>query len=172
MQTHNKDDPKTWVSRAWVFYQSNWNPGENWCVQFYLWKICIPVSIYCCCMIMFLGKIPLRQLVYRVHDLPPSMRPLVYDFGQLQHQREADYTHRIVHNYVRWGCRLLIGQHKLIYLNFILNSAESKASESETFSRSSVKYCEDPYLLPTVHEKERGMLFSIKVKLIGPATWT
>ena len=49
----------------------------------------------------FLGKIPLRQLVYRVHNLPPSMRPLVYDFGQLQQQREADYTHRIVHNYVR-----------------------------------------------------------------------
>ena len=51
----------------------------------------------------FLGKIPLRQLVYRVHNLPPSMRPLVYDFGQLQHRREADYTHRIVHNYVRWN---------------------------------------------------------------------
>lgn len=48
----------------------------------------------------FLGKIPLRQLVYRVHNLPPSMRPLVYDFGQLQDRREADYTHRIVHNYV------------------------------------------------------------------------
>ena len=63
-----------------------------------------------------LRETPLRQLVYRVHDLPPSMRPLVYDFGQLQHQREADYTHRIVHNYVRWGCRLLIGQHKLILL--------------------------------------------------------
>jgi len=50
---------------------------------------------------LLLGKIPLRQLVYRVHDLPPSMRPLVYDFGQIPIQKEMDYTHRIVQNYVR-----------------------------------------------------------------------
>ncbi|XP_041100244.1 E3 ubiquitin-protein ligase rnf213-alpha-like, partial [Polyodon spathula] len=30
-----------------------------------------------------LGSIPLRQLVYRVQALPPSMIPLVWDFGQL-----------------------------------------------------------------------------------------
>ena len=62
---------------------------------------CIPASMHCCYLIMSLGKIPLRQLVYRVHNLPPSMRPLVYDFGQLQHQREEDYTYTIIHNYVR-----------------------------------------------------------------------
>ncbi|XP_019857687.1 PREDICTED: E3 ubiquitin-protein ligase rnf213-beta-like [Amphimedon queenslandica] len=43
-----------------------------------------------------LGKIPLRQLVYRVLDLPPSMRPLVYDFGQLNNATEKDYTRQIV----------------------------------------------------------------------------
>ena len=43
-----------------------------------------------------LGKIPLRQLVYRVLDLPPSMRPLVYDFGQLSNGTEKDYTKQIV----------------------------------------------------------------------------
>jgi MoxR-like ATPase len=43
-----------------------------------------------------LGKIPLRQLVYRVLDLPHSMRPLVYDFGQLNNATEKDYTRQIV----------------------------------------------------------------------------
>lgn len=42
------------------------------------------------------GKIPLRQLVYRVLDLPPSMRPLVYDFGQLNTGTECDYIIQIV----------------------------------------------------------------------------
>ena len=47
------------------------------------------------------GKIPLRQLVYRVLDLPPSMRPLVYDFGQLTTRTEEDYTKQIVFDHVR-----------------------------------------------------------------------
>ena len=46
-----------------------------------------------------IGKIPLRQLVYRVFELPPSMRPLVYDFGQLTNTTEQYYTGQIVHNY-------------------------------------------------------------------------
>ena len=46
------------------------------------------------------GKIPLRQLVYRVLDLPPSMRPLVYDFGQLTTWTEEDYTKQIVLDHV------------------------------------------------------------------------
>ena len=46
------------------------------------------------------GKIPLRELVYRVIDLPPSMRPLVYDFGQLNIDTERDYTLQIVHHHV------------------------------------------------------------------------
>ena len=43
-----------------------------------------------------IGKIPLRHLVYRVLDLPPSMRPLVYDFGQLNLDTEKDYIRQIV----------------------------------------------------------------------------
>lgn len=46
------------------------------------------------------GRLPLRQLVYRVFDLPPSMRPLVYDFGQLNSTTEESYVHQIVTNYV------------------------------------------------------------------------
>ena len=55
--------------------------------------------------LLFAGKIPLRQLVYRVLDLPPSMRPLVYDFGQLNRDVECSYIERIVNDHV---CRMLI----------------------------------------------------------------
>ena len=47
------------------------------------------------------GKIPLRQLVYRVLDLPPSMRPLIYDFGQLKKGTEDDYIEQIVGDHVK-----------------------------------------------------------------------
>ncbi|KAM6966144.1 LOW QUALITY PROTEIN: E3 ubiquitin-protein ligase rnf213-alpha-like [Tautogolabrus adspersus] len=43
-----------------------------------------------------LGSIPLRQLVYRVHALPPSMIPLVWDFGQLNDHTEKIYIQQIV----------------------------------------------------------------------------
>lgn len=43
-----------------------------------------------------LGSIPLRQLVYRVQALPPSMMPLVWDFGQLNDQVEKIYIQQIV----------------------------------------------------------------------------
>ncbi|XP_062071742.1 E3 ubiquitin-protein ligase RNF213 isoform X3 [Lepus europaeus] len=43
-----------------------------------------------------LGSIPLRQLVYRVHALPPSLVPLVWDFGQLSRSAERLYILQIV----------------------------------------------------------------------------
>lgn len=43
-----------------------------------------------------LGKVPLRQLVYRVHPLPPSMVSLVWDFGQLSDVTELSYIRQIV----------------------------------------------------------------------------
>ena len=46
-----------------------------------------------------IGHIPLRELVYRVLDLPPSMKPLVYDFGQLKKDTEDDYIQHIVHDH-------------------------------------------------------------------------
>ena len=48
----------------------------------------------------FAGRIPLRHLVYRVHSLPASMRPLVWDFGQLKPEVEQLYTFQIVHRFV------------------------------------------------------------------------
>ncbi|XP_022803330.1 E3 ubiquitin-protein ligase rnf213-alpha-like isoform X2 [Stylophora pistillata] len=47
-----------------------------------------------------LGHIPLRHLVYRVHALPGSMRPLIWDFGQLKPDVERLYTNQIVHRYI------------------------------------------------------------------------
>ena len=48
------------------------------------------------------GKVPLRDLVYPVIDLPPSMRPLVYDYGQLSKVTEEVYIQQIVHKHVCW----------------------------------------------------------------------
>ncbi|XP_064171479.1 E3 ubiquitin-protein ligase rnf213-alpha-like isoform X3 [Anguilla rostrata] len=47
-----------------------------------------------------LGSIPLRQLVYRVQALPPSMIPLVWDFGQLNDCTEKMYIQQIVQRVV------------------------------------------------------------------------
>ena len=46
------------------------------------------------------GHIPLRHLVYRVHALPESMRPLVWDFGQLKPEIEELYIRQIVTRFV------------------------------------------------------------------------
>ncbi|XP_078736318.1 E3 ubiquitin-protein ligase rnf213-alpha-like [Lampetra fluviatilis] len=43
-----------------------------------------------------LGGIPLRHLVYRVHPLPPSLMPLVWDFGRLSDDVEGRYIGQIV----------------------------------------------------------------------------
>lgn len=55
-----------------------------------------------------LGHIPLRHLVYRVHALPESMRPLVWDFGQLNPDIEELYTRQIVSRFVSWHCRSIL----------------------------------------------------------------
>jgi hypothetical protein len=48
-----------------------------------------------------LGSTPLRHLVYRVLDIPASMKPLVYDYGGLNTDTERAYIERIVQNHVR-----------------------------------------------------------------------
>ena len=42
------------------------------------------------------SDIPMRHLVYRVNPLPPSLLPLVWDFGQLTSQVEDKYIKQIV----------------------------------------------------------------------------
>ena len=51
-------------------------------------------------LFFFQGHIPLRQLVYRVHPLPESMKPLVWDFGQLNEFTEQAYARQIIMRYV------------------------------------------------------------------------
>ena len=48
-----------------------------------------------------LGDILLRELVYRVMELPASLRPLVWDFGQLSNSIEKTYTCEIVAKHLR-----------------------------------------------------------------------
>ncbi|XP_063062070.1 E3 ubiquitin-protein ligase RNF213-like [Engraulis encrasicolus] len=43
-----------------------------------------------------LGKIPMRQLVYRVQPLPPSLAPLVWDFGKLNEKTQELYIQQMV----------------------------------------------------------------------------
>ncbi|XP_068024256.1 E3 ubiquitin-protein ligase rnf213-alpha-like [Melanerpes formicivorus] len=54
-----------------------------------------------------LGYIPLRQLVYRVHPLPPSLVPLVWDFGELNEKTQNLYIREIVRSAV--GKEILAG---------------------------------------------------------------
>ena len=55
-----------------------------------------------CYNIICAGSTPLRHLVYRVLDLPASMKPLVYDYGSLCTATEQTYIRRIVENHVSW----------------------------------------------------------------------
>ena len=50
------------------------------------------------------GETPMRNLVYRVLDLPSSMKALVYDFGSLTDESEKDYIYQIVTHRVRKTC--------------------------------------------------------------------
>ncbi|XP_076138840.1 E3 ubiquitin-protein ligase RNF213-like isoform X1 [Alosa pseudoharengus] len=43
-----------------------------------------------------LGQIPMRQLVYRVQPLPPSLSPLVWDFGKLNEKTQELYIQQMV----------------------------------------------------------------------------
>ncbi|KAM4037716.1 E3 ubiquitin-protein ligase RNF213 isoform 1-T2 [Anomaloglossus baeobatrachus] len=69
-----------------------------------------------------LGSIPLRQLVYRVHALPPSMMPLVWDFGQLNNETEKKYIQQIVQRLAK-EVKLLTGDVQL--LTDVLSTSQS-----------------------------------------------
>jgi len=58
------------------------------------------LTVNCGCEILLLGRIPMRQLVYRVQALPQSMLPLVWDFGQLSTDVEKLYIRQMVLHYV------------------------------------------------------------------------
>ncbi|XP_072245329.1 E3 ubiquitin-protein ligase rnf213-alpha-like [Leuresthes tenuis] len=68
-----------------------------------------------------LGSIPLRQLVYRVHVLPPSMIPLVWDFGQLSDSAEHMYIQQIVQRQVKAN---LIDERHIPTITQVLSSSQ------------------------------------------------
>ncbi|KAM9358387.1 E3 ubiquitin-protein ligase rnf213-alpha-like [Symphorus nematophorus] len=68
-----------------------------------------------------LGSIPLRQLVYRVHVLPPSMIPLVWDFGQLNESTEQMYIEQIVQRQVKANS---IEKHYIPKITQVLSSSQ------------------------------------------------
>ena len=43
-----------------------------------------------------LGSVPMRRLVYRVNEIPPSLFPFVWDFGSLDTQTEKKYISQMV----------------------------------------------------------------------------
>ena len=73
------------------------------------------------CPLLPTGHIPLRHLVYRVHALPGSMRPLIWDFGQLKPDVERLYTNQIVSRYVSNQVRkkdnIYLGSKEMIFIS-------------------------------------------------------
>ncbi|XP_041751484.2 E3 ubiquitin-protein ligase rnf213-alpha-like [Coregonus clupeaformis] len=78
-----------------------------------------------------LGSIPLRQLVYRVQVLPPSMIPLVWDFGQLSDHTEKMYIQQIVQRVVETNS---INKGSIRMITDVLSS-------SQTFMRERKDEC-------------------------------
>uniref|UniRef100_A0A3Q3AP92 RING-type E3 ubiquitin transferase n=1 Tax=Kryptolebias marmoratus TaxID=37003 RepID=A0A3Q3AP92_KRYMA len=68
-----------------------------------------------------LGSIPLRQLVYRVQALPPSMIPLVWDFGQLNDHTEKIYIQQIVQRVIQ---SKEIDQTYIMYITDVLSASQ------------------------------------------------
>lgn len=89
-----------------------------------------------------LGSIPLRQLVYRVHALPPSMIPLVWDFGQLNDNTEKMYIQQIVHSTVENNS---VSKDHVVAMTEILSASQSymrkKKDECSFVSLRDVERC-------------------------------
>ncbi|XP_072042938.1 E3 ubiquitin-protein ligase rnf213-alpha-like [Amphiura filiformis] len=77
-----------------------------------------------------LGKIPLRELVYRVQALPPSMRPLVWDFGQLSAEVEAKYIRQIIARYVS-SEKLRASREQADVINNVLSASQQFMREQK-----------------------------------------
>ncbi|XP_075132003.1 LOW QUALITY PROTEIN: E3 ubiquitin-protein ligase RNF213-like [Leptodactylus fuscus] len=89
-----------------------------------------------------LGSIPLRQLVYRVHALPPSMMPLVWDFGQLNNETEKKYIQQIVQ---RLAKEIQLSAHDMQLVTDVLSASQTymrrKNDECSFVSLRDVERC-------------------------------
>ncbi|KAM4740057.1 E3 ubiquitin-protein ligase rnf213-alpha-like [Anableps anableps] len=89
-----------------------------------------------------LGSIPLRQLVYRVHVLPPSLIPLVWDFGQLSDSSEQMYIKQIVQRQAK--ANMIEEQHIPVISNVLSSSQQfmrEKKDECSFVSLRDVERC-------------------------------
>ncbi|XP_066446475.1 E3 ubiquitin-protein ligase RNF213-like [Eleutherodactylus coqui] len=89
-----------------------------------------------------LGSIPLRQLVYRVHALPPSLMPLVWDFGQLNNETEQKYIQQIVQ---RLAKEIQLSTSDVLLLTGVLSASQTymrlKNNECSFVSLRDVERC-------------------------------
>ncbi|XP_065678667.1 E3 ubiquitin-protein ligase rnf213-alpha isoform X7 [Hydra vulgaris] len=93
-----------------------------------------------------IGDIPLRQLVYRVHPLPNSLIPLVWDFGQLDSKTEEAYARQIVLRYVKEG--------KLPNDNLFFELIVCLLKESQAYMRTQKDECS----FVSLRDVERALL--------------
>ncbi len=68
------------------------------------------------------GGIPMRRLVYRVKEIPPSMFPLIWDFGFLDNETELRYIRQMVDTRIR-NNRLLPVDREILLT--VLSSSQS-----------------------------------------------
>lgn len=64
-----------------------------------------------------LGQIPMRQLVYRVQPLPPSLTPFVWDFGKLNEHTQELYITQMVKTFFQK--ENLPNEHQLLFTKVI-----------------------------------------------------
>ena len=69
-----------------------------------------------------IGAIPLRRLVYRVQALPPSMFPLVWDFGTLSAENEEKYIQEMVISVQKEG---LLNQYDTNFAITVLKKSQN-----------------------------------------------
>ena len=103
---------RDWSQLAWVSLFMLKKQSRSW--------VCILIHTMCMiwhqvstcttshCWSHPLGDTPLRHLVYRVLDLPSSMRTLVYDYGSLHTGAESVYIKRIVENHVNVCMKVVV----------------------------------------------------------------
>ena len=117
--------------------------GEIWSLNRYLFGI--GVQDFMCIervLVTFAGQIPMRQLVYRVHALPQSLLPLVWDFGQLNADVERLYIKQIVNRYVSTilntkqvlnpFCGMYIGQfYDILPVNICLSGHKLTSADND-----------------------------------------
>lgn len=77
-----------------------------------------------------LGQIPMRQLVYRVQPLPPSLTPLVWDFGKLNEDTQELYIKQMVNTFFRKNSLRNI-EHQALFTRVISASQKHMAELSD-----------------------------------------